>query len=80
MRPTRSPDLSPCDYSLWGYLKAEVYKDRLTSIDGLKAAIRQTVEETPQEITRLVMKNFRNRLQQCTTSRGRHLTNGIFKP
>jgi len=21
--PTRSPDLSPCDFFLWGYLKAE---------------------------------------------------------
>ncbi|GBO06753.1 hypothetical protein AVEN_202694-1 [Araneus ventricosus] len=24
--PARSPDLSPCDYFLWGYLKLEVYR------------------------------------------------------
>ncbi|GFU87571.1 uncharacterized protein TNCV_2934931 [Trichonephila clavipes] len=27
--PPRSPDLSPCDYWLWGYLKSQVYRDRL---------------------------------------------------
>ena len=24
--PARSPDLNPCDYFLWGYLKDRVYK------------------------------------------------------
>ena len=45
--PARSPDLSPCDYFLWGHLKAEVYKLRPTTIDELKAAIRQKVNEIP---------------------------------
>jgi len=26
--PARSPDFTPCDFLLWGYLKAEVYKHR----------------------------------------------------
>ena len=54
---TRSHDLSFCDYFLWGYVKAEVY-NRKTTIDGLKAAIRQTVNEIPQEITLTVIENF----------------------
>ena len=40
--PARSPDLSLCDYILWGY---EMYKHRPTIIDGLKAATRQTLNE-----------------------------------
>ena len=48
--PAHLPDLSPCDYFFWGYAKAEVYKHRPTTINGLKAAIRQTVEEIPQEM------------------------------
>lgn len=77
--PARSPDLSPCDYFLWGYVKAKVFKTRPTTIEALKASIRQTVEEIPQEMTHRVMENFRNRLQQCITSRGRHLEDVIFK-
>ncbi|GFY31889.1 uncharacterized protein TNCV_2620261 [Trichonephila clavipes] len=34
--PPRSPDLSPCDYWLWGYLKSQVYRDRPTSLGMLK--------------------------------------------
>ncbi|GFX74915.1 DUF4817 domain-containing protein [Trichonephila clavipes] len=34
--PPRFPDLSPCDYWLWGYLKSQVYRDRPTSLGMLK--------------------------------------------
>ena len=75
----RSPNLSACDYYLWGYVKAEVYKYRPTTIDGLKAAIRQTVNKIPQEMTRRVRENFRNCLQQCIEARGRQYEEVIFK-
>jgi hypothetical protein len=26
--PERSPDLTPCDFLLWGYFKAQVYQHR----------------------------------------------------
>ncbi|KFM63296.1 hypothetical protein X975_25949, partial [Stegodyphus mimosarum] len=39
--PPRSPDLSPCDYWLWGYLKSQVYCDRPTSQGMLKDNIRR---------------------------------------
>ncbi|KDR18551.1 hypothetical protein L798_07370 [Zootermopsis nevadensis] len=31
--PPRSPDLSPCDYFLWGYLKYNFYENRPHTID-----------------------------------------------
>ena len=77
--PTRSPGLSPCDYFLWGHLKADVYKLRPTTIDELKAAIRQKVNEILQEMTQRVMENFRNRLNQCIAVQGRYLEDVIFK-
>ena len=58
---------------LLDYVKAEVYKHRPTTIVVLKAAVRQTANEIPQEMTRKVMENFRNRLQQGIAARGRHL-------
>ena len=73
------PDLSPCDYFLWGYVKSEVFKDRPTTIDGLKAAICKTINEIPQEMTQRAMENFRIRLQRCVAVQGGHLEDVIFK-
>jgi hypothetical protein len=39
--PPRSPDLSTCDFFLWGYLKAEVFTHRPRSLDQLKEAIQE---------------------------------------
>jgi hypothetical protein len=77
--PARSPDLSPCDFFLWGYLKAEVFKLRPTSISSLKLAIQAAIEKIPQSMTDRVMQNFRERLQSCIESGGRHLNDVIFK-
>ncbi|GFV02641.1 transposable element Tcb1 transposase [Trichonephila clavipes] len=48
LEPPRSPDLSSCDYWLWGYLKSQVYRDRPTSLGMLKDNIRlQCLTITP---------------------------------
>ena len=73
MWPASSPELCPSDYFLWGCLKAEVYKDRQTSIDGIKAARNIARND------RRVMDNFRNCLQQCITFRGCHLEDPVLQ-
>ena len=77
--PARSPDLSPCDFFLWGYLKEKVFKHRPRSLEDLKERIRQEIDAIPPEITRRVMKNFRERLKQCVANDGRHMSDMIFK-
>ena len=77
--PARSPDLTPCDFFLWGYLKAEVYKHRPQTLKALKDAIREEVAAIPPEMTNTVMENFRERLRQCIANNGRHLSDVIFK-
>ena len=77
--PARSPDLSPCDFFLWGYLKEKVFKHRPRSLEDLKERIRQEIDVIPPEITRRVMKNFRERLQQCVANDSRHMSDMIFK-
>ena len=76
--PARSPDLTPCDFFLWGYLKAEVYKHRPQTVKALKDAIREKVAAIPPEMTNVVMENFRERLRQCIANNGRHLSDVIF--
>ena len=77
--PARSPDLSPCDFFLWGYLKEKVFKHRPRSLEDLKERIQQEIDSIPPELTRRVMKNFRERLQQCVANDGRHMSDMIFK-
>ncbi|GBM92799.1 hypothetical protein AVEN_182693-1 [Araneus ventricosus] len=73
--PAPSPDLSPCAYFLWGYLKSKVYKNKPRTTEELTAAIRQEIVA----MTRRLMKNFWVRLQKCIDSKGRHLDDIIFK-
>ena len=39
-----SPDLTPLDYMLWGYLKSKVYINKPDSIQSLKAAIKNEMQ------------------------------------
>ena len=43
--PPRSPDATPCDFFLWGYVKDQVYVPPLpTSIPEMKVRIRTAIE------------------------------------
>jgi len=43
--PPRSPDATPCDFFLWGYVKDQVYVPPLpASIPELKVRIRTAIE------------------------------------
>jgi len=78
--PPRSPDFTACDFFLWGYLKAMVYKQRPVNLEPLKEAIRQEVAAITPEMTLKVMDNYRQRLYQCINIQGRHLSDVLFKP
>ena len=77
--PARSPDLAPCDFFLWGYLKEKVYRHRPQSIQDLNTAISLEIRRIPKEITDRVMRSFRERLRQCADIGGGHLNDVIFK-
>jgi len=77
--PARSPDLTPCDFFLWGYLKAKVYSHHPGTIEQLKEAIRHEVAAIPPAMTRKAMDNFREWLQQCVINNGRHLSDVFLK-
>ena len=77
--PERSPDLSSCDYFLWGYLKQKVYETRPTTTDDLKVRIRQEIAAITPALLRRVSENFSARLRMCIANGGRHLSQVIFK-
>ena len=77
--PARSPDLAPCDFFLWGYLKSLVYNDRPRTLEALKDNIRANILQIPVEMLERVHENFRQRLTQCLDCEGRHLADTLFK-
>ena len=60
--PARSPDLTLCDFFLWGYLKYQVFCELLSTISELKTKIRQAISSITAETLEKVYKNieFRN--------------------
>ena len=77
--PPRSPDLSACDFFLWGYLKSKVYVRKPPTVDDLKVSIREEIATVPQEMLVKVMQNFEERLRTCVRQEGRHLSDIIFR-
>jgi len=77
--PPCSPDLTPCDFFLWGFLKAKVYEQRPITLDAPKEATRQEVAAITPEMILKVMDNYRERLHQYINIQGRHLSDVLFK-
>lgn len=70
--PARSPDLTPLDFFLWGYLKSKVYKTKPENIDILKDRIRSECELISPETIQNVRNEFYLRLGCCQEVNGQH--------
>ena len=79
LAPPRSPDLSACDFFLWGYLKSKVYVRKPRTVDNLKVSIREEIATVPQEMLVNVMQNFEERFRTRVRQEGRHLSDIIFR-
>jgi hypothetical protein len=78
--PSRSPDLSACNFFLWGYLKSQVFKAPAPhTVQELKHRIQQEVKGIPVEILQRVMGDLRKRLAECLEQNGGQLNDVIFR-
>lgn len=77
--PPRSPDLTPMDFFLWGYLKSKVYATNPATLDALRQRIEEEIAAIPAEMCSRVFQNLRVRLEECLQRNGHHLDNIIFK-
>lgn len=68
--PARSPDLTPLDFFLWGYLKSKVYVNRPDNLEDLKLRIQQEIEQISPQTIQNVLSGFRNRLAYCQEVNG----------
>lgn len=71
--PPYSPDLNPCDFFLWGYLKDKVYRDNPTTIEDLKTAISREIATIDQDTLKNVIRGFESRLHAVIEVEGAHI-------
>lgn len=71
--PARSPDLSICDFWLWGILKDRCYKRRpTTKQDMINRITREIAAITPQQIKK-ARKSIQKRIELIVQHNGRHI-------
>ena len=71
--PPLSPDLSPPDYFLWGFLKDRVYASKPRNIVQLKEKIIEEIGAIKRDVLHNVMQNFILRLRKCQQVNGGQL-------
>lgn len=72
--PARSPDLTVCDFFLWGYVKDQVYVPPLpNTIDDLKRRITMAIGSVHQQTLQLVWQEFSRRIDVTLASGGGHI-------
>ena len=70
--PSRSPDLTACDFHLWGYLKNKVYARNPHTLDDLKDYIRTEINSITEQQLMRVNEGFLKRCRKCVEVGGEH--------
>jgi len=76
--PPCSPDLTPPDYFLWGYLKGTVYQKKPQTIDALKANITEEIQAVTADVLARTFQNVARRVQSCLDVNGRHFQHMLW--
>ena len=72
--PSPSPDATPCDFFLWGYVKDQVYVPPLpASIPELKVRIRTVIETVTADMLQTVWNELDYRVDVCRITKGAHI-------
>jgi hypothetical protein len=71
--PPYSPDLNPCDFYLWGYLKDKVYAQNPQTLEELENIIQTEIFNIPNSVLNDVIDNFQVRLRHIHNENGWHI-------
>ena len=72
--PPRSPDLTVCDFFLWGYLKDRAYVPPLpATVDELQECITAAVNSVKPDILQRVWSELDYCIDVCQVTRGGHI-------
>lgn len=71
--PPRSPDLSPNDFFLWGYLKTKIYNNvQIENVQELRDRILTACNALNPNFLRNAVQAFYDRLAYCLECEGGH--------
>ena len=70
---SHSPDLSPLDFHLWGYLKDKMLGQSFDSREDLRDAIIEHVKDIEAIQFHRVIEHFIERIKMCISRKGGHL-------
>ena len=71
--PARSPDVTPLDFFLWGYVKDQVIKTPVFELDELKQRIRDAVRKVNLNMLRNTWRELRTRFEFLIENKGQHI-------
>ena len=72
--PPRSPDLTPCDFFLWGFVKDNIYVSPLPmSLNELCDQITHALLTITADMLHRVLDEFDNRVDVCRVTQGTHI-------
>ena len=71
--PLHSPDITPCDFRLWGSLKDNIYSRKPVPVVDLKDRIRSHVFEIRADSFRYAVENAVLRLGHIVKHEGGHI-------
>lgn len=71
--PPRSPDMTPLDFFVWGYLKDLVYNEQPVDVNDLKIKIRRACNNLTQEMIHAACtRELLRRFDACVDADGGH--------
>jgi hypothetical protein len=71
--PSRSPDLTPMDFFLWGYVKNIVYGEKICDIQHLQDRITAAITTVTSDMIMRTWHEIRYHLDICQATNGAHI-------
>jgi hypothetical protein len=72
--PARSPDLTPCDFFLWGHLKDVLFREPFATMAQLQNKIEQACAQVTGTTCREACHSVVQRLGDCLDNKGQFLS------
>jgi hypothetical protein len=72
--PAYSPDLAPCDFFLFGYLKSQLEAKTFFDENSLKTEVERILREISITLLYSVMEEWVHRLNQCIELAGDYVS------
>ena len=71
--PSRRPDLTSCEFYLWGYTIEELYKTKACTLEQLEARIQEVPKDTPDDVLQKVAHSIPGRLRKLFEAIGAYI-------